>query len=124
TQLLERLRSSGGRPALADATVHCRVPLSAEDVQTLEAMVAEIGESTGAKPSVGQLASVIVRLHLNALKNAAEATTAEAAKQDVEHEIARSILRQLIDEQIHPLRQHVKRLESELHAKSGRGEDS
>jgi hypothetical protein len=51
TQLLDRLRSSGGRPALADATAICRVPLSAEDVKTLENMVAQIGESTGAKPS-------------------------------------------------------------------------
>jgi hypothetical protein len=72
TQLLHRLRSSGGRPALADASINCRVPLSAEDVQTLENMVSHIGASTGAKPSVGQLVSVIVRLHLNALKSAPE----------------------------------------------------
>src|SRR5206468_6337374 len=45
TQLLDRLRSSGGRPALADATVNCRVPLSAEDIKTLETMVAQISES-------------------------------------------------------------------------------
>jgi hypothetical protein len=72
TQLLDQLRSSGGRPALADATVNCRVPLSAEDIKTLENMVSRIGESTGAKPSIGQLVSVIVRLHLNAFKNAPE----------------------------------------------------
>src|SRR5580704_3347312 len=48
TQLLDRLRSSGGRPALTDATINCRVPLSAEDVQTLENMVSHLGESTGA----------------------------------------------------------------------------
>src|SRR3984893_18975391 len=97
TQLLHRLRSSGGRPALADATVNCRVPLSAEDIKTLETMVAQIGVSTGANPSVGQLASVIVRLHLNALKSAPElAASADAAGQD----ISRSILQQMIDEQI------------------------
>ena len=39
TQLLQRLRSSGGRPALADATINCRVPLSPEDMKTLETMV-------------------------------------------------------------------------------------
>jgi hypothetical protein len=66
TQLLERLRSTGGRPALTDATVNCRVPLSAEDVNALERMVSRIGEATGAKPSVGQLASIIVRLYLTA----------------------------------------------------------
>jgi hypothetical protein len=64
TQLLHRLRSSGGRPALADATVNCRVPLSPDDIKTLEGMVAQIGGSTGAKPSVGQLVSVIVHSYL------------------------------------------------------------
>ena len=117
TQLLNRLRSSGGRPALTDATEMCRVPLSVEDTKTLETMVAQIGESTGAKPSVGQLASVIVRLHLNALKSAPEHdASAGASKQDMDQEISQSILRQMIDEQIKPLREQVTRLESELHA--------
>lgn len=117
TQLLQRLRSSGGRPALADATVNCRVPLSAEDLKTLETMVAQVGGATGAKPSVGQLASVIVRLHLNALKSApAPAVSADVPQQTMAQEISRSILRQLIDEQLNPLREQVKRLETELHA--------
>jgi hypothetical protein len=116
TQLLQRLRSSGGRPALADATVNCRVPLSAEDIKTLETLVAQIGGATGAKPSVGQLASVIVRLHLSALKSAPEPAASDAPRQGMEQEISRSILQQLIDEQINPLREQVKRLESELHA--------
>lgn len=117
TQLLNRLRSSGGRPALADAAVNCRVPLSAADVKTLETMVAQIGDSAGAKPSVGQLVSVIVRLHLNALKNAPDpVASADVGHQDVEHEVSRSILQQMIDEQIQPIRERVKRLESELHA--------
>ena len=91
TQLLSRLRSSGGRPALADATINCRVPLSAEDLQTLENMVAHIGASTGAKPSVGQLVSVIVRLHLKALRSAPGAgVPAGVAGQDLEHEISRT----------------------------------
>lgn len=64
TQLLRRLRSSGGRPALADATELCRVPLSAEDIKRLETMVEQIGGSAGAKPSVGQLVSVIVHRYL------------------------------------------------------------
>lgn len=63
-QLLARLRSSGGRPSLIDATVNCRVPLSAEDVRTLEAMVAHIVVSTGARPSVGQMVSIIVHRSL------------------------------------------------------------
>lgn len=117
TQLVHRLRSSGGRPALADATVNCRVPLSAEDVKTLERMLAHIGASTGVKPSVGQLASVIVRLHLNALKTAPGlAASADVPRQEVEQEVSWSMLQQMIDEQIHPLREQVKRLEAELHA--------
>ncbi len=82
-QLLDRLRSTGGRPGLADATVNCRVPLSADDVQTLESMVSHIGESTGAKPSVGQLASVIVRRYLSDLKN----TTGPSATADVPKQV-------------------------------------
>lgn len=117
TQLLTRLRSSGGRPALADATVSCRVPLSAEDLKTLETIVVQIGESTGAKPSVGQLASVILRLHLNALKSTPEPVAlADVPKEELEHEISRRMLQQMIDERLGPIREQVKRLESELHA--------
>ncbi len=47
-------------------------------------MLSHISESTGAKPSVGQLVSVIVRLHLNALKNMAEpAASAEVPGQNL-----------------------------------------
>ena len=92
----------------------CRVPLSPEDVKTLEEMVSHIGESAGAKPSVDQLASVIVRMHLNALKSSP--APADVSRPDMEHEISRTILQQMIDEQINPLREQVKRLESELHA--------
>src|SRR5438552_16578840 len=64
TQLLRRLRSSGGRPALCDATEFCRVPLSAEDMKALEKISAQIEQKTGAKPSPGQIASIIVRDYL------------------------------------------------------------
>jgi len=85
--------------------VKCRVPLSADDVRTLEAMVAQIGQPTGAKPSDGQLASVMVRMHLDALKHAGASTAApETAKQDMEQAVARNILQQMIDEQLSPLR--------------------
>ncbi len=65
TQLLRRLRSSGGRPALSDATEFCRVPLSAEDMKVLERIGAQIEQETGAKPSPGQIASIIVRGYLS-----------------------------------------------------------
>ena len=43
------------------------MPLSADDSNTLEAMVAQIQASSGARPSVGQLVSVhvIPRPHAN-----------------------------------------------------------
>jgi hypothetical protein len=120
TQLLARLRSSGGRPALNDATEVCRVPLSTEDLKTLEAMVAQIEGSSGAKASVGQLVSVIVRTHLDALKALPDPATAGAAPAgEVEQPISKSILQQMIDEQLTPLREKVDRLESELHAVGG-----
>jgi hypothetical protein len=64
TQLLDRLRSSGGRPALADATEVCRVPLSSQDIEILETITDRIAQTTGTKPSPGQVASAIVRRYL------------------------------------------------------------
>jgi hypothetical protein len=64
TQLLGRLRSSGGRPALTDATELCRVPLSAEDLKALEKITDQIAQASGTKPSPGQVASIIVREYL------------------------------------------------------------
>src|SRR5262249_52356704 len=64
TQLLNRLRSTGGRPALSDASEICRVPLSPADVQALEKITEQVQRTTGAKPSPGQVASVIVRNYL------------------------------------------------------------
>jgi hypothetical protein len=64
SELIKRLRSSGGRPALADATEICRVPLSAEDLKSLETITERISDASGTKPSPGQLVSVIVREYL------------------------------------------------------------
>ena len=65
TQLLSRLRFSGGRPALADATEICRVPMSRDDLEALEKITDQIAIATGTKPSPGQVASVLVRQCLN-----------------------------------------------------------
>jgi hypothetical protein len=117
SDLIKRLRSSGGRPALADATEICRVPLSAEDVKTLEGMVAQLEGSSGAKPSVGQLVSLIVRAHLRALKpefNAAR--EGGVIRTEPDEPTSNAALRQMVEEQIRPLREQVRRLESELNA--------
>ncbi len=66
--LIERLRSTGGRPALHDADEICKVPLSKKDVQALEKLIGAIENSTGAKPSLGQVASSILRIHLERLR--------------------------------------------------------
>jgi len=120
TRLLARLRSSGGRPALTDATEICRVPLSAGDVKTLEGMVAQIEGSSGARPSVGQLVSVIVRAYLEALHAFGDrATAGDAPKGEAEQPNSLTILQKLLDEQLTPLREQVKQLESQLHAVAG-----
>jgi hypothetical protein len=119
SELIKRLRSSGGRPALADATEICRVPLSAEDVKTLEGMVAQL-ESSGAKPSVGQLVSVIVRAHLQSLQAVANSARGAPAKQTAPDEsFAKAALQQIVEEQIRSLREQVRRLEAKVHAVAG-----
>lgn len=72
-QLLTRLRSTGGRPALADATEFCRVPLTADDVKALEKITSQIEKRAGAKPSVGQLVSVIVHDYLTSSQQSGRA---------------------------------------------------
>lgn len=72
-QLIKRLRSTGGRPALADATHRCKVPLSSDDIAALEEIIEVLERETGAKPSLGQIASVILRTHLEGLKNGCQA---------------------------------------------------
>lgn len=122
-QLVGRLRSSGGRPALIDATETCRVPLSAEDLDVLGALAARIAESSGAKPSVGQLVSVIVHNQLNAFADASiPAVRTNEPGHDVATPLTTAILQQMIDEQVAPLHDKVKRLERALHVGSAGGE--
>src|SRR5260370_6799520 len=64
TQLLRRLRSSGGGPALADATGLCRGPFTAEDMKVLERVCAQNEQKNRAKPSPGQKPRIIVRRYL------------------------------------------------------------
>ncbi len=119
TQLLARLRSTGGRPALTDATEMCRVPLSTDDVKTLEGIVAQIEDSSGARPSVGQLVSVIVRAHLESLRAAANPTNTAPPSTEPESTAA-ARLHKMIDEHLTPLREKMNRLETELHALRGK----
>jgi hypothetical protein len=67
-ELLKRLRSTGGRPALEGATERCKVPLSPSDIAHLEQIIATIEAKTGTRPALGQIASVILQIHLNSLR--------------------------------------------------------
>jgi hypothetical protein len=68
-ELIKRLRSTGGRPSLEGATERCKVPLSPSDVAALERIVDAIEAKTGTRPALGQIASVILRAHLELLKD-------------------------------------------------------
>lgn len=66
-ELMKRLRSTGGRPSLANATEVCKVPLTPDDMAALEKIISAIERATGTRPSLGQLASVILTMHLKAI---------------------------------------------------------
>ena len=74
--LIKRLRSTGGRPALAGATERCKVPLTPDDVAKLEEIIAVMEAETGKRPALGQIASVILSIHLDSLRIADEITSA------------------------------------------------
>jgi len=109
SELIKRLRSTGGRPALADADERCKVPLSADDVAALDEIGDVIAKSTGTKPSVGQIASVILRMHLESLKGESHL---DATPEKLESPI--NLIRDLIDERLKPIRDEVARLKKEL----------
>jgi hypothetical protein len=62
-ELLERLRSSGGRPALEGATRRVKIPLTEAQWQELENLAASLTD-LGFVPSAGQVASVLLGLSL------------------------------------------------------------
>jgi hypothetical protein len=65
-ELMDRLQSSGGRPALAGTTRRAKIPLSDDEWEKLEALSAAIA-SPGFAPSAGQVASVLLKLSLHAV---------------------------------------------------------
>jgi hypothetical protein len=65
--ILSRLRSTGGRPSLSDARQRYKVPLSDNDIARLEQIAASIEDATGTRPSLGQVASVIIRERVRAM---------------------------------------------------------
>ncbi len=83
-------------------------------------LVIHTEEESRAQTSIDRAAAVIgtavaLRMHPNALQPAAT----DASERDLEQPISKTILQQMLDEQLTPLREQVKRLESELHAVAG-----
>jgi hypothetical protein len=60
-ELVKRLQSSGGRPALAGATRRAKIPVGDQDWLELEKLAAAIA-SAGFAPTAGQVASVLLTL--------------------------------------------------------------
>lgn len=69
-ELVNRLQSSGGRPALAGVTRRAKVPLNDEDWLLLEELAAAVA-SPGFAPSAGQVASVLLTLSIHSVASRA-----------------------------------------------------
>jgi len=67
-ELLERLRSSGGRPALDGATRRVKIPVTESQWKELEDLAASFTD-LGFIPSAGQVASVLLSLSLPLAKS-------------------------------------------------------
>jgi hypothetical protein len=65
-ELVNRLQSSGGRPALVGTTRRAKIPLSDEEWAKLEELAAAFA-SPGFAPSAGQVASVLLSLALHSI---------------------------------------------------------
>src|SRR5207249_12014422 len=65
-ELVSRLQSTGGRPALAGTTRRAKIPLSDDEWVKLEELAAAIA-SPGFAPSAGQVASVLLSFSLHSV---------------------------------------------------------
>ncbi len=91
------------------------MPLSPQDVAALEQIGGAVEQQTGVRPSLGQIAGVILSLHLDALKSpSSTSASAETSAAPPDTALSRTILRQMIDQQINPIRDRLRRLEAEM----------
>lgn len=70
--LASRLRSSGGRPALAGTSRRAKVPLSDDEWARIERIAEDVSQS-GINTTAGQVASVLLHLALDAVVESAAA---------------------------------------------------
>lgn len=89
-ELLKRLQSSGGRPALAGATRRAKVPLSDKEWLQLEELAAAVS-SSGFAPSAGQVASVLLTLSLDLVASRLTQSIAEPSRSPLGRELAARI---------------------------------
>jgi hypothetical protein len=86
-ELTRRLQSSGGRPALSDATRRSKIPLSDEEWGQLEKVAAALA-APGFTPSPGQVASVLLRWSLTKVTAELAAIEAGQASSPLTQELA------------------------------------
>ena len=109
-ELIKRLRSTGGRPSLEGATERCKVPLSPEDIAGLELVIDAVERQTGTRPALGQIASVILRVHLDALKDASsQHDPSYVEMSENEKPVSLRVVQSLIDQQIKPIKEELRR---------------
>jgi hypothetical protein len=65
-ELVKRLRSTGGRPALSGTTRRAKIPLNDREWAKLEELAAAVA-SEGFAPSPGQIAGLLLSLSLRAV---------------------------------------------------------
>jgi hypothetical protein len=66
-ELLERLRSTGGRPSLANTSRRVKIPLGEHQWEELEEIASAVA-TPEFSPSAGQIASVLITLSLRSLR--------------------------------------------------------
>jgi hypothetical protein len=118
-ELLKRLRSTGGRPSLEGATEQCKVPLRPEDAKALEEIGKAIEQETDARPSLGQIASVILKLHLDLLRKQGQTTQdlmVQLSGNETEKVASVTTVKELVEEQLKPVWQELNRMKKDLAA--------
>lgn len=91
-ELLRRLQSSGGRPALTGVSRRAKIPLADADWRELEELAAVVAEP-GFAPTAGQVASVLLSLSVQSVKSQVARSPKPAASRLARDIAARSAKR-------------------------------
>ncbi len=79
-------------------------------------LVIQTAEESSARTSIDRAADALAGTISPGTHSDRNKPATDTPPPESEHPISKTILRQMIDEQLTPLREHVKRLEGELHA--------